>query len=158
MDVISSLQQFLAERTNSEVSAYIDEVNDFPAIYIKQHVREFKRFGDEKHTIFNISVRGYTHSSIETALDDTEAFARSLERASQSFSRSYTVDALTSGGIITTQSGLELSTQSLLSLAYQTRTPTVEDCRVLSITTDEGLLAPYGVCDLVLGATYVSYS
>lgn len=104
-------------------SPYIDAVNDFPsAVVLRPSVSSSQRRAsiERRHigrgtTIdtFTFTVRGYTHTSLETAIDDCEAFARQLEEAIQSVS-----------------------------------SPSVIACYVLQVHTDEGLFAPYGICEL----------
>jgi hypothetical protein len=158
MNILKSFEQHIKDEVGVSIERYIDSVNSFPAASILEERRERRHFGGEIHTLYTMQLRGYTHTSVETAIDDTEALARNLELATQSFVRVSTASSLIEEGILTTQSGLELSTQSLLSLASQNAIIHVDDSRVLSITSDEGLFAPYGVCDLMIGLTVVSYS
>lgn len=69
-------------------SPYLDEINSFPSVSLIRHgisIASRKHIGASK-TIDSLrySVRGYTYTSIETAIDDCEALARKLEESIQS--------------------------------------------------------------------------
>lgn len=158
MSFVRQFEEHIADSVGVEINRYIDDVNTFPAASVLESKIQRRHYGGETHIIETSQLRGYTRTSIETAIEDAESLARELERATQAFVRINALNALVGAGLISTQSGLELTTQSLISLSLQQGFKTVTNSRVLTITTDEGLLAPYGVCDLEVQWTYVSYS
>lgn len=104
-------------------SPYLDEVNSFPAVaLLRQSISSSSRRANISRGYigsgvtldsFTFTVRGYTLTTIETALEDCEALARQLEIAIQS------IDS-----------------------------PLIYSSYVNEIGTDEGLNAPYGICEL----------
>lgn len=111
---------------------FLDDVNTFPSVAIlrpslagkigEHHLnRSSRRATTTRNSIGNRAtldelsfvVRGYTHTSVETAIDDTEQLARQIELAIQSL-----------------------------------RSPLIYSAKVTTVHTDEGLFAPYGVCDI----------
>lgn len=104
-------------------SPYMDLVNSFPSIAIlRPSVGAASRRATVSRgyigagaslDIFSFVVRGYTHTTQETAIDDSEALARQLETAIQAI-----------------------------------RTPSIYSAYVTEVHTDEGLFAPYGICEL----------
>lgn len=158
MSFVKAFEEHIKDTIGVEINRYIDRVNTFPAAGITESKRERRHYGGETHIIETSQLRGYTRTSIETAIDDAESLARELERATQAFVRVNALNVLVGAGILSTQSGLEITTQSLISLSLQQGFKTITNSRVLTLTTDEGLLAPYGVCDLEVQWTYVSYS
>ena len=104
-------------------SPYIDTVNSFPSVaLLRPSIGAASRRAsiDRGHIgagvtldSFSFTIRGYTHTSIETAIDDCETLARNLEQAIQSI-----------------------------------RSPKIYSSRINELHTDEGLFAPYGICEL----------
>lgn len=126
----------LVENTLSSVAtvgpAFLDDVNTFPSVVVlrpslagktgEQHQNVSSRRATitrnaigNRATLDELSfvIRGYTHTSIETAIADCEQLARDIERAIQSI-----------------------------------KSPLIYSAKVTSVHTDEGLFAPYGVCDI----------
>jgi flagellar biosynthesis/type III secretory pathway M-ring protein FliF/YscJ len=68
-----------------------------------------------------LTIRGYTYSSMETSLDETEALAREIERTIQTL-----------------------------------RSPLIYSAKVLTLHTDEGLYAPYGICDVQCSIEWIN--
>lgn len=112
--------------------SFLDDVNTFPSVSVlrpslagkigehHQNVSS-RRATTTRNSIGNratldalsFTIRGYTHTSIETAIDDAEQLARDIEYAVQTL-----------------------------------RSPLIYSAKVTSVHTDEGLFAPYGVCDI----------
>ena len=111
---------------------FLDDVNSFPSVVVLRPLISGK--SGEQHqnvssrratTVRNaiggrvtldaltLTIRGYTYTTIETALDETEALARQIETVIQTLS-----------------------------------SPLIYSAKVLTLHTDEGLYAPYGVCDV----------
>lgn len=157
-NLLKQFEQHLINEVGVSIEQYIDEVNSFPAATILNNSLEREHYGGETHIIQTLLLRGYSCTTVELALDETEALARQLEKATQNFVRANIVSSLLESDVITTQQGFELTTQQLLSIAVQNGLLVIHDARVLSITTDEGLLAPYGMCDLEVEWFYVKYS
>jgi hypothetical protein len=139
------------------VRGFISDTNSFPAIAIL-NPRRSQRFisSDERVNLINLTVRGYISTSRETAIDDTEAFVRQIESAIYSFPRSLASQIAIRERLLTTQDLFFIETQQLLLLVAQAGFVIVEDARVLSIETDEGLMAPLGICDIDMDMRYVT--
>ena len=111
---------------------FLDDVNSFPSVVVLRPLISGK--SGEQHqnvssrratTVRNargnrvtldaltLTIRGYTCTTVETALDETEALARQIETVIQTLS-----------------------------------SPLIYSAKVLTLHTDEGLYAPYGVCDV----------
>jgi hypothetical protein len=105
--------------------------------------------------IVRCSLRGYTYTSVETSIDDSETLARQIEVAVQSFARAVAIITLEEEGILSTQESDELSTQDLFNILIQRELSYLDDARVVSLETDEGLFAPAGICDVEIEMLYV---
>ena len=111
---------------------FLDDVNSFPSVVVlrplisgksgEQHQNvSSRRATTVRNAIGNrvtldaltLTIRGYTCTTVETALDETEALARQIETVIQTLS-----------------------------------SPLIYSAKVLTLHTDEGLYAPYGVCDV----------
>ena len=158
INFIKQFEDYLSSELGVSIARYIDEVNDFPAASVLEERRERRHYGGETHTIQTLQLRGYIRSSVETALEDTEILARQLEQYTQQFSSVNVELSLVASGIISPNSPYSFTIEELIRLASMNKVPYIEDIRVLSLTTDEGLLAPYGMCDLMIGWTVVTYS
>jgi hypothetical protein len=111
---------------------FLDDVNSFPSVAIlrpmiagksgEQHQNvSSRRATTVRNAIggrvtldaLTLTIRGYTYTTMETALDETEALARQIEMVIQTLS-----------------------------------SPLIYSAKVLTLHTDEGLYAPYGICDV----------
>jgi hypothetical protein len=111
---------------------FLEDVNSFPSVAILRPMmtgkigEEHQNVSSRRATIVRnaiggratldqlmITIRGYTYTSMETSVDETEALAREIE---------YVIQTL--------------------------RSPLIYSAKVLTLHTDEGLLAPYGICDV----------
>jgi len=111
---------------------FLDSVNEFPSVVVLRPVMAGK--SGEQHqnvssrratTVRNaigaeatlneltLTIRGYIMTTMETSLDDCEAYAREIEQVIQNL-----------------------------------RSPLIYSAKVLTVHTDEGLYAPYGICDV----------
>jgi len=120
--------------TNTDVHAnnvyrtykYIHDLNDFPAITFIPRQEQRDHFGDQqKHGIITVQLRCYVYDG-DTAdiADECERLADQIEEAVDTFSDTY----------------YDL---------YE-----VEEARVVSLRTDDGLMTPYGVADLQVSILY----
>ena len=112
--------QILETAVGASGSQHLNRVNSFPSVAVIRSSSTRRPSLTTSHMGAGVKtysmvclIRGYTHTSIETAIDDCEALARDIERAVQSI-----------------------------------RSPDIYNARVLSVHTDEGLFAPYGICDV----------
>jgi hypothetical protein len=109
---------------------FLDDVNSFPSVVILRPMlsakNESNNLSSRRATVtrtalgaeatlneLTLTIRGYTHTSMETSLDETEALAREIE-----------------------------------SVIQNLRSPLIYSAKVLTLHTDEGLFAPYGICDV----------
>ena len=90
---------------------YAHELNNFPCFCLHPEVEQ-RIWTDERYGILRCSLRGYTWTD---NLDNTETYARQLERAL------YTL---------------------------KSRRDLIEEARLVSLRTDEGLMQPYGIVDI----------
>lgn len=140
---------------------YGRELNSYPSFSILRpntasYSSNIRHLSDgQKLYIIRCGIRLYNRSSIETALDDIELLARNFENAIASFPRAVAINALEEGGFITTQQGELLTTQDAFVLVRQNQLSYVEDARVISLETDEGLFAPASICDIEIEMFYV---
>jgi hypothetical protein len=108
---------------------FLDDVNSFPSVVILRPMMSAKNntnLGSRRATVtrtalgdratlneLTLTIRGYTNTSIETSVDETEQLAREIETIVQTL-----------------------------------QSPLIYSARVLTVHTDEGLFAPYGICDI----------
>ncbi len=140
---------------------YGRELHSYPAFSIirpttASYSSNIRHLSDgQKLYIIRCAIRGYTRTMYETALDDAEYLARQLELCISTFPRTFTLGSLVEQGVLSTQQGEDLETQDLFNIAIQRGATYMDDARVLSIETDEGLFAPLGICDLEIEMFYV---
>ena len=131
-DIIEALVGHLG--TNTDVHAnnvyrtykYMHDLNDFPAITFIPSREDRDHFGDgQVHGILAIQLRCYVYDG-DTAdiADECERLADQIEAAIDTFSDTYYSQ-------------------------YE-----VEEARVVSLRTDDGLMTPYGVADLQISILY----
>jgi hypothetical protein len=108
---------------------FLNDVNSFPSVVILRPMMSAKNdtnLSSRRATVtrtalgaqatlneLTLTIRGYTYTSMETSLDETEALARQIEEIIQNL-----------------------------------RSPLIYSAKVLTLHTDEGLFAPYGICDV----------
>ena len=129
--IISQLKEYLVANTSawSATPGYIEDVNDFPSVSIFI----------PRETLYHLSASGASPNG--------------------TIIKSFTFQIR--GYVFSDEDSLEDSE----TLAYEIEqslpafsnyyTGTLLDIRVTSLSTDEGLLSPYGVCDLEI---WISYS
>jgi hypothetical protein len=123
----SQLQQINSVESRNVYSSYrwIDELNDYPAItYVPRREARVHRGDGRKLAAIIIELRGYVYDG-----DGSEAIAAAETLASEIEDK---VD----------------------TFAASAREHAVESAVVVSVRTDEGLMHPYGVCDLTINITY----
>ena len=131
-DIIEGLVGHLG--TNTDVHAnnvyrtykYMHDLNDFPAITFIPNREDRDHFGDgQVHGILAVQLRCYVYDG-DTAdiADECERLADQIEAAIDTFSDTYYSQ-------------------------YE-----VEEARVVSLRTDDGLMTPYGVADLQISILY----
>lgn len=123
----SQLQQINSVESRNVYSSYrwIDELNDYPAItYVPRREARVHRGDGRKLAAIIIELRGYVYDG-----DGSEAIAAAENLASEIEDK---VD----------------------TFAASARQHAVESAVVVSVRTDEGLMHPYGVCDLTINITY----
>ena len=130
-DIIEALVGHLG--TNTDVHAnnvhrtykYMHDLNDFPAITFIPNREDRDHFGDgQVHGILAVQLRCYVYDG------DTADIADECERLADQIEAA--VDTFSS-----TNRALE-----------------VEEARVVSLRTDDGLMTPYGVADLQISILY----
>ena len=105
---------------------YLEEVNDFPTIcFMVGAVTRQHVGGDVRYEFFEVNFRGYVHG--EDSLNLADDLSEDID---------FVVNSFRNKALIT-NSSLEIS-----------------DALVLSISTDEGLFDPYGLCDI---SSQISY-
>jgi len=105
---------------------YLEEVNDFPTIcFMVGAVTRQHVGGDVRYEFFEVNFRGYVHG--EDSLNLADDLSEDIDFVVNSFRNK----------ALTTNSSLEIS-----------------DALVLSISTDEGLFDPYGLCDIRAQVSY----
>jgi hypothetical protein len=108
---------------------FLDDVNSFPSVVILRPMLSAKNnsnLSSRRATVtrtalgaqatlneLTITIRGYTCTTMETSVDETEQLARQIEEIIQTLS-----------------------------------SPLIYSAKVLTVHTDEGLYAPYGICDI----------
>lgn len=93
--IVDALVDHLAANTDALPSnvikryAYLDEVNDFPAITITSaSERRIHRGADARQGIFTVFIRGYVYSE-EDSLGTAETFAQQIDSAIDTFADTY---------------------------------------------------------------------
>jgi vacuolar-type H+-ATPase subunit F/Vma7 len=129
--IINALITHLASNTSiledniSRNYHVLDEVNDFPALTMIPRTEVREHRGaGRKIATFNIQMRAYAHDG-----DGSEIIN------------------------VTEDLGEEID-EAVDTFAASARTHEVEEARVLSFSTDEGLFAPYGIADLEIQIAY----
>ena len=127
--IVDALVDHLAANTDALPSnvikryAYLDEVNDFPAITITSaSERRLHRGADARQGIINLFLRAYVYDG-DDVMGACDTLGASLETAAQSYAA--------------TQRSIQL-----------------EEARVTSFRTDEGLFQPYGIVDMEIQFLY----
>ena len=130
-DIIEALVGHLG--TNTDVHAnnvyrtykYMHDLNDFPAITFIPNREDRDHFGDgQVHGILAVQLRCYVYDG------DTADIADECERLAD-------------------QIEAAVDTFSAANRALE-----VEEARVISLRTDDGLMTPYGVADLQISILY----
>jgi len=130
-DIIEGLVGHLG--TNTDVHAnnvyrtykYMHDLNDFPAITFIPNREDRDHFGDgQVHGILAVQLRCYVYDG------DTADIADECERLAD-------------------QIEAAVDTFSAINRALE-----VEEARVVSLRTDDGLMTPYGVADLQISILY----
>lgn len=104
---------------------YIDEINDFPTICLYASRDRRSHIGAAvKYGTFTVTIRGYIKSG-ESSIDDSDNLANDIEYVIESFN-------------------LDPDRCSI----------NLVDSRILSIETDEGLMNPYGLCEVSVEIAY----
>ena len=105
---------------------YLEEINDFPTIcFMVGAVTRQHVGGDIRYEFFYVNFRGYVHG--EDSLNLADDLSEDIDFIVNSFRNR----------ALTTNSTLEIS-----------------DGLVLSVSTDEGLFDPYGLCDIRAEISY----
>ena len=124
------------------VPGYLNEVNDFPSVAILRPQRRRQHLG--AGTILHVlraTVRGYVRTSEDDSIQDTEATCRDIEYVLQHLNN----------GIDSTDTVLDTALNEALTADQLSL---FDDVRVLEVSTDEGLMTPYGVCELEIEASW----
>lgn len=104
---------------------FLEDINDFPTILVIPETENRVHSGSgERFGTYNIRIRGYVRGDGET-IELAEDLADDIE---------FIVESI---------HNLEIST-----------THCIIDVRTLSLTTDDGLLSPFGLCDIVVEVAY----
>ena len=107
------------------VYKYMNDLNDFPAITFIPRQEQRDHFGDQQvHGIIAVQLRCYVYDG------DTSDIADECERLADQ---------------------IEAAVDSFADTYPQHQ---VEEARVVSLRTDDGLMAPYGVADLQVSILY----
>ena len=105
---------------------YLEEINDFPTIcFMVGAVTRQHVGGDIRYEFFEVNLRGYVHG--EDSLNLADDLSEDID---------FVVNSFRNKALIT-NSTLEIS-----------------DALVLSVSTDEGLFDPYGLCDIRAEISY----
>ena len=105
---------------------YLEEINDFPTIcFMVGAVSRQHVGGDVRYEFFEVNFRGYVHG--EDSLNLADDLSEDID---------FVVNSFRNKALIT-NSTLEIS-----------------DALVLSVSTDEGLFDPYGLCDIRAQISY----
>jgi hypothetical protein len=158
---IQDYETYIANSISGSVgrTPYLPDVHDFPSVHaLRDSIsRSYVGAGQQEY-VQQFILRAYTHSSIERAIETSEDIARQIEYYTAHFIRDYLFAILTTQLGLSTQDAQELSTQDMLILVTQNIEfgggRVLRDARVLSITTDEGFLAPYSLCEVEIEFSY----
>lgn len=158
---IQDYETYIAESIGGSVARtpYLPDVHSFPAVCALRNSINRSHIGANKQEYTErFILRAYAYSSIEDAIGTAEALARQIEHYTASFVRAYLFAIVTLELHLTTQEADALSTQQLFLLVTQSRRygggRILRDARVLSVTTDEGFMAPYSLCEAEIEFTY----
>jgi hypothetical protein len=172
-NILAAYKTYLGNALIADIAAsqYIASVNSFPSVYAGLDSLTRKHFGGETLLSQTVDVRGYVYTD-EFSMSDSEELARNIEFYTQQFSAEYIVQQALDAELITEDgasfvtrrlyrdgavilnNNFGLYLEQLLYIAYEHNLKVLDDCRVLTIDTDEGLLTPYGVCDLTVQWLY----
>lgn len=157
--MIVQYENYIAQRINGSVvrSGFIQDVYSFPAIGAQRYTAERTHLGANKqeHTL-RFFLRGFVQSSMENCLRDTDALAKNIETYTQTFVHDVLVQLALDLELITID-GKNIQTQDLrniLARSDKVKQRLVRDARVLRVETDEGFMAPYGMCELEIEFEY----
>lgn len=158
---IQDYESYIASSISGSVARtpYLPDVNDFPAVCALRNSISRNHVGaSQQEYVERFILRGYSYSSLEGAIEAAEALARSIEHYTSTFVYTYLFEIVTLGLGLTTQDAEALSTQQLFTLVTQSARydggRILRDARVLSVTTDEGFLAPYSLCEAEIEFSY----
>ena len=174
-NILAAYKDYLGKALIADVasSQYIDSVNSFPSIHVSLATLTRSHLGGE--TLFDqtVGVRGYVYTD-EFSASDSEKLARDIEFYTQHFSAEYIVQqALAIGvinearditrtlykdGTIILNNNLGIYLDQLVQIAVDNSLSILSECRVIAVDTDEGLLTPYGVCDVTVQWLYTESS
>lgn len=143
----------------SESAGFINDVSSFPAIAIlsPEQTLLYRGAGERIYTITCV-VRGYVRSTEETSIADSELLARQIEEATALFPRGFASAIIIQSGLVLTEALDMLVTEQIIAIARENKLDYVEAARVLTVSTDEGLMSPYGICDVGVEMIYVKPS
>ena len=172
-NILAAYKTYLGAALTADVasSQYINSVNSFPSIHVGLNKLTRDHFGGEMLFDQTVNVRGYVYTN-EFSVSDSEKLARDIEFYTQQFSAEYIVQQAISSHLITS-SGTNIHARTLyrngevilntnhaifldqlIAIATTHNLQVLDECRVITIDTDEGLLTPYGVCDLTVQWLY----
>jgi hypothetical protein len=172
-NILAAYKDYLRKTLLTDIasSQYITSVNSFPSVHVGLNNLTRNHFGGEILFDQTVDVRGYVYTD-EFSVSDSEKLARNIEFYTQQFSAEYIVQQAIDSHLITssgdniltrtlyrngeviTNTNLTIYLDQLLSIATLYDLHVLDECRVISIDTDEGLLTPYGVCDLTVQWLY----
>jgi hypothetical protein len=172
-NILAAYKDYLGKALIADIasSQFIASVNSFPSIHVGLKNLTRSHLGGEMLFDQTVDVRGYVYTD-EFSMSDSEKLARSIEFYTQQFSAEYIVQQalnaeliteegdsfvarrLYCDGIIILNNGLGLYLDQLMHIAYENNLKVLDECRVITVDTDEGLLTPYGVCDLTVQWLY----
>lgn len=136
---------------------FIEDVNSFPTISVlNPSATTLYRGAGEQIRTLRFLVRGYVKTDEETSISASEMLARQIELYTATFPRAATAGIIVNAGLLLTEALEFLVTEQLIQIAIENRLDYVESARVLTVTTDEGLMHPYGICDLEVEMIYVT--
>ena len=143
--ILSAIEASLQPLAQINKSPYITDVTTFPSITVLRP--ETERLHTSSGAILKImrtKIRGYVRDEHPTA--KAELLARQAELILQTMvGEDKTVDIVE----ITTESGSVMLTENDLFIALEySRSRLIDDIRVVSVMTDDGILRPYGMCEL----------
>jgi hypothetical protein len=107
------------------VFKYLDDVNDFPAItFVPRRIERDHRGAGRQMDVMGIDLRIYVYDG------DTADIAAECERLAEQVE------------------------EAIDTFAAANRALEVEEARVATLRTDDGLMSPYGIADIQLAITY----